>query len=916
MSSEQPTLSAPTVEQHPTGFGVGVPSPRLSWRFAIQDSTPQNWEQTAYEIEIVRPAAKAATPELYKVDSSGSVLVPWPSTPLQSREQARVRVRAFGNSGRPPTDWSPWTVVECGLLSRGDWLARPIASATRFSSDVDGPLRPLRFRRTFDAPHDAAIAERSRLYITSLGVYRAFINGKRVGDDCMAPGWTSYNHRLNYQVFDIAPLLKPGQTNVIAVEVGEGWYAGRLGFLGGRRYIYGNEIGLLAQLEIGSQDTERFTLVSDGSWSCHASAIIRSEIYDGEVYDAREETQGWNDHPVQEGQTWHAVRELPLPQAELVAPNAPPVRVIEEIKPVTLITMPAGKTVIDFGQNLVGRLLIRSLYKPRGHKVTFTHAEVLENGELGIRPLRQAQCSDTVISSGERLENWSPQFTFHGFRYVQVDGWSPDDPESPLLQAGSICALVLHTDMTRTGHFSCSHPMVNQLHQNAWWSMRGNFLSIPTDCPQRDERLGWTGDIQVFCPSANFLYNTAGMLGDWLKDLSAEQLEEDAHSIPPFVVPNVIPRELWPLMPQAIWDDVTVLTPWALYRSYGDVDILRRQYPSMRAWLDEGVRRGPDRLWDNHLWQLGDWLDPTAPPEEPGDARTNGTLVADAYLVRVTSVMAEISKILGEENDAKRYAAESQQLKATFQAKYIAPSGLLVGDTQTALSLAIVFDLHATPEQASRAAERLVDSVRFAKFRVATGFAGTPIITHALTKSGHHQIAYRMLLEKNRPSWMYPISMGATTVWERWDSMLPDGSINPGEMTSFNHYALGSVINWLHECVAGVSPLQPGWKTFRVAPIPGGTITSAETIYETPYGRLECRWSIRDGDHFELDLLVPANTRAQVTLPHERAQDLGAAGEWVGSGRYQFQGRWDNLAQWPPKPLVPPMRHPEPDSIV
>jgi alpha-L-rhamnosidase len=918
-------VTAPSIEQHPTGFGIGVASPRLSWRFVSEDDVAQNWEQTGYEIEIVHPAAESESDaaEVYRLDSNASVLVPWPSRPLKSREQARVRVRVYGNVGPEPTDWSPWTLIECALLQREDWSARPITSAgSDDTNDPSGPLRPLRFRKTFVAPDEATVKTRSRLYITSLGVYRAFINGKPVGDHCMAPGWTSYNHRLNYQVFDIASLLKPGETNVIAVEVAEGWYAGRLGFGGGRRFIYGDKIAVLAQLEIGPHDatTGRYTLSSDESWSCHASAIIRSEIYDGELYEARGDNPAWTGHGEYDDHTWQPVRELPFPQAQLIAPDAPPVRVIEEIQPVDIITTPSGKTVIDFGQNLVGRLLVRSLHKPAGHKVTFTHAEVLENGELGTRPLRHAKCADTVISAGKKLENWSPQFTFHGFRYVQVDGWSPSDPEDPLLKDGSLCAQVLHTDMARTGHFSCSHPMVNKLHQNALWSMRGNFLSIPTDCPQRDERLGWTGDIQVFCPSASFLYNTAGMLGDWLKDMSAEQLAE-SHGIPPIVVPNVL-QNLWPEMPQAVWHDVAVLTPWDLYRSYGDKDILRRQYPSMVAWLDRGIQRGPDRLWDPALLQLGDWLDPTAPPDDPGDARTDGTLVADAYLVRVTRVMAQISTILGHKEDAERYTKDADHLTTTFQAKYIAPSGLIVSDTQTALSLALFFNLHATTQQSSFAASRLATLVRKSRFRVKTGFAGTPLVTHALTQTGHHQLAYRMLLEKNRPSWMYPVLHGATTVWERWDSMLPDGSINPGEMTSFNHYALGSVVNWLHECVGGVSTIEAGWKTFKVAPVPGGTITAAEVRYETPYGRVECKWEVREGGWFGLWVVVPANCRALVVLPGERRVASGeteeeeAQGRWVGSGRHHLQSRWDILEGWPPEPLVPPMMPVDPDSIV
>ncbi|OQD83127.1 hypothetical protein PENANT_c018G02115 [Penicillium antarcticum] len=851
-----PIIEAPTVEHHATGFGVGIANPRLSWRFLTSDDTVKGWEQTAYEIEISRSSKSLET---YKVTSNKSVLVPWPSQPLKSREIVQIRVRAYGNS-HDVTDWSPWRTVESALLARNDWTAVPIASPEHTQSE--SPLRPIRFRKAFHLGNEAI--DRARLYITSLGVYRAFINGHQIGGQCMAPGWTSYKHRLNYQLYDVAPLLNPNGPNVIAIEVGEGWYATRLGFKGGRRQLYGDRLAALAQLEVQIRNEEpNLSISTDSTWTCCSSAIIKSEIYDGEVYDVREEDLNWNMPTLETDKApWDPVQGLAFPTATLVAPDAPPVRVTEEIKPVQVFETPAGKTVVDFGQNLVGRLRIGSLNKPSGTKVILTHAEVLEHGELGTRPLRHAACTDEVIFSGTELQDWSPQYTFHGFRYVQVDGWTAEDPD--LLT--NLTALVLHTDMARTGWFSCSHPMVNQLHNNAWWSMRGNFLSIPTDCPQRDERLGWTGDIQIFTPSASFLYNTAGMLGDWLKDVAAEQLLERDGCVPPFVVPNVISEKLWPHLPQAIWDDVVVLTPWDLYRSYGDTDILRRQYSSMLAWIDRGIRRGPDGLWDSTLWQLGDWLDPTAPPIEPGDARTNGTLVADAYLIHVTATMSKVSAVLGETADATRFQADAQTLKTHFQAKYIAHSGLLVGDTQTALSLAIMFDLFPTPSQKKTAANRLVELVRLAKFRVATGFAGTPIITHALTKTGHAQIAYRMLQEKNCPSWMYPITMGATTVWERWDSMLPDGTINPGEMTSFNHYALGSIINWLHSSVGGVTPLSPGWKEIRVAPIPGGTVTSAEVVYQTAYGRLECEWKVVGG-RFEMELVVPANSRALVVLP-------------------------------------------------
>lgn len=902
-ASSHPTVAAPTFEQHATGFGISIALPRLSWSFRIEQRTARDWEQAAYDIEIQRGRKTSS----WHVSSNASVLVPWPDTPLSSREQAKVRVRVYSNEASEPSEWSPSATVECGLLERSDWLARPVTGAECSESSV----RPLRFRRRFTAPSNL---DHCRLYITSLGVYRAWINGQPVGDHFMAPGWTSYNHRLNYEVFDVGPHIRPEELNVIAVEVAEGWYAGRLGFCGGRSHIYGREVGPMVQLEMGLPGSAgACTVVTDASWSYRNSAIVSSGIYDGETYDMREEDDNWAvPAGPDQGDSWPGVKALQIPASQLVTSDAPPVRVTEEVTAVALIKSPSGRTILDFGQNLVGRILVKSLRKPSGHAVTFTHAEVLEHGELGIRPLRGAACTDTVISDGEELKGWCPQFTFHGFRYVLVEGWSAEDKDSPLLFQESLCAQVLHTDLKRTGHFSCSHPLVNRLHENACWSMRGNFLSIPTDCPQRDERLGWTGDLQIFCPSASFLYNTAGMLGDWLKDLDAEQFAEGLAGVPPFVVPNVIQIQ-WPDKPQAVWGDVAVLTPWDLYQAYGDEDILRRQYRSMTAWVDHAIRRGRDGLWDEEMAQLGDWLDPTAPPDEPANARTTPTLVADAYLVHVTSTLAQISAILGMKDDAVKYASDARRLKTTFQSKYISPLGLVVGDSQTALSLAIVFGLHATTEQVAEAGDRLAHLVRLAKFRVATGFAGTPEVTRALTQTGHYQLAYRMLREKNCPSWMYPITMGATTVWERWNSMLPDGSINPGEMTSFNHYALGAIIRWLHETVAGLAPIAPGWKLFKVAPIPGGELRSAEATYETPYGRAECRWSICNNDHFELEVLVPANTQAIIILPHEHAaygQDVSptegasAGKRVVGSGRHHFVSKWSSSSQWPPEPLT------------
>ena len=467
-----------------------------------------------------------------------------------------------------------------------------------------------------------------------------------------------------------------------------------------------------------------------------------------------------------------------------------------------------------------------------------------------------------------------------------MEGWEA-------ITKDDIAAKVIHTDMEEIGWFRCSNPMVNQLHENTRWSMRGNFVSIPTDCPQRDERLGWTGDIQVFCPTANFLYRTTGMLGGWLEDVAAEQLESGAPSL---VVPNILDN-IWPPTPQAVWGDVTVLTPWALYNSSGDVKILKAQYKSMITWVDKDIPRGKDGLWDPEMWQLGDWLDPKAPPENPGDGRTDGTMVADAYLVHVTRVLSQVSSILQDAANSSRFAEDTRRLKEAFQRKYVAPSGMISSDTQTGFALAIMFDLFEGEEQLAVAGDRLAALVKREKFRVATGFAGTPLITHALTRTGNLQLAYRMLLEKKCPSWLYPVSMGATTIWERWDSMLPDGSINPGSMTSFNHYALGSISNWLHEVVGGISSIEPGWKRFRVQPQPGGTLTSASVTHESPYGRIECQWStekLESTEHLELQIVVPPHSEACVVLPN------GERHEHVGSGTYTFKCQ-SPVKDWPPR---------------
>lgn len=894
-------------------LGIGTAEPRLSWGFAGE---AKNWKQTSYELEISRPGQ--AEDEHVRVDSTDkSLFIPWPSKPLRSRETAGVRVKAAGtgDGAESATEWTAPQRVEAGLLQRSDWKAKFITSAQQ--TPKDKPHRPILFRSPLfqlDAKDKLPGGEkpRARLYITALGVYEAHINGTRIGDLQMTPGWTSYNHRLPYQVFDVTDHLDWASQNVLAVEVAEGWYAGRLTWVEGVRNVYGSQLGVLAQLEVQRPDGGVVReVISDESWSTHHSSLVTSEIYDGEVYDMREDAEGdWTAVSFEQSQTWDKASAVDFKwdKVSLISPDVPPVRITETVRPKEIFKSKSGKTLIDFGQNLVGKIqILQPLQLQEGQAVKLRHAEVLENGELGTRPLRSAGAQDTVIfGKGSTLKDWTPRFTFHGFRYIELEGWTLDDKDNPPT-ADNVVALVMHSDMTRTGHFECSNSLINQLHSNVIWSMRGNFLSVPTDCPQRDERLGWTGDIQVFSPTASFLYSSGGFLANWLQNLAADQAATGG--IVPVVVPDVLTgKSSWPNEPQAVWDDVAVILPWVIYQWTGDAAVLRRQLPSMRSHLDGAVRRDPagGPLWDPSLWQLGDWLDPNAPPSEPGLARTDGTLVADAYLVHVTGLMARICDAVGEEALAAKYRADYARARAAFQAAYVAPSGLVVGDSQTALALALCFSLHSSPAQARAAADRLARLVRYSKFRVSTGFAGTPLVLHALSQNnnnsgGHVQLAYRMLLEKGCPSWLYPVTMGATTTWERWDSMLPDGAINPGEMTSFNHYALGSVASWLHEVVGGISLLEPGWGKFKVAPVPGGDLTNASVTFQSPRGTIGVIWSLSDGKKLKLSVDVPPNTEALVVLP---GQEDAGEGSWVGSGHHEYDVSYEGPGKWPPRSML------------
>ena len=529
----------------------------------------------------------------------------------------------------------------------------------------------------------------------------------------------------------------------------------------------------------------------------------------------------WSLRPGSDDRNWVDVRQIEHNLAILVASSEPPVRRTELVAPIAISLSPSSRTIIDFGQNLVGRLRLH-VQGPAGQTIILRHAEVLEHGELCTRPLRKAQATDHYTLKGNGIEVWEPHFTFHGFRYAEVEGWPGT------LQADDIGAVVCHSDMERTGWFECSDLLINQLHENVIWSMRGNFLSIPTDCPQRDERLGWTGDIQVFAPTASFLYDCAGFLASWLADVAADQ--KAAGGIVPFVVPNGLPG---PAIPAAAWGDAATVVPWVLYQRYGDVGILATQFESKRAWVDCINRiAGEGHLWDTGF-QFGDWLDPTAPPDRADAACTDSRVIASAYFARSTELVGQAAHILGRTEEETYYLQLAAKIREAFDAEYVTPAGCVLSDAETAYSLALQFGLLKTAEQRQHAGQRLVELVRCNGYHISTGFVGTPLICDALCSVGEYNAAFNLLTQRECPSWLYPVTMGATTIWERWDSLLPDGLVNPGEMTSFNHYALGAVADWLHRTVGGLAPATPGYQHLAVQPHPGGGLTYARATYYT-----------------------------------------------------------------------------------
>ncbi|HWB25292.1 MAG TPA: family 78 glycoside hydrolase catalytic domain [Chitinophagaceae bacterium] len=869
-------------------LGLDVTAPRFSWQLS---AGRRGVMQTAYEIRVGTNASSLAKNKntvwsTGKVMSDSSVHVVYQGEPLESDKKYYWQVRVWDETGKP-SEWSDAAWWQTAFLHTSDWKAKWIEAVGDEDASRPSPL----FRKQFNTRKKIASAT---AYITSHGMYEAQINGSRVGDAYLTPGWTSYNKRLQYQVYDVTNLVKNG-VNAVGVTLGSGWYRGYIGF-SGQNNFYGHTLALLFQLDITYTDGSKETVVSDDSWKTSTGEIRSSEIYNGETIDARDEKAGWANTGYDDSK-WSPVKVDDFNNDILLATYNEPVKKHETFKPIHIFKTPKGEQVIDFGQNLVGWVVIKAKGNA-GDKISVWHAEVLDkNGNFYTTNLRAAKAEDEYILKGGAEETFQPHFTFHGFRYIKIEGYPGE------ITPDNFTAVTLYSDMRPTGTFTSSNAMINQLQHNIQWGQKGNFLDVPTDCPQRDERLGWTGDAQVFSRTATFNMNVDNFFAKWLKDVAADQMQSGSV---PFVIPNV-------LGPNAGgstgWADVSTIIPWNMYLAYGDKRILENQYASMKDWVEYMHKASKNDLW-NTGFHFGDWL--FYRPEDDNDGRaavTNKYLIAQCFYAHSTQLLINAATVLGKTDDVNTYTQLLQKIKQAFMNEYVTPNGGLVSGTQTAYVLALNFDM--LPENLRvQAAARLADNVKSYGNHLTTGFLGTPYLCHVLTRYGYNDVAYKLLLQETYPSWLYPVKMGATTIWERWDGIKPDSTFETPGMNSFNHYSYGAIGDWMYRAVVGIDTYTDGvgYKHIKIMPHLGPGLTSASASLNTYYGTVSNTWKESDGK-ITMDVEIPANTTATIYVPAANAdavtessnalssvKDLQVTGNEdgyivvkAGSGKYHFE---------------------------
>lgn len=866
----QLTITNLVTENRINPIGIDATQPRFSWQL---NSDKRNTMQTAYEIKIT--SGKQTIWSSGKVNDDSSVHVVYKGSPLQSNTKYTWQVRVWDNYN-DASNWSEPAFFQTALFNTSDWKAKWIEPGF----EEDSVMRPSPiFRKEFSTNKKIVSAT---AFITAHGMYEAYINGKRIGDAYLTPGWTSYHHRLQYQTYDVTNFIKNG-INAVGVTLGNGWYRGIIGF-GDNINVYGKDIALLLQINITYSDGSKDFVYSNDSWKSSTGEIRYEEIYNGETDDARMEKTGWL-MPGYNDKDWNEVKVANFSFDNLLATQNEPVRKHETFKPVHIFRTPKGEKVIDFGQNLVGWITVK-VKGNAGDTITVSHAEVLDkNGNFYTDNLRAAKAQDKYILKDDNEETFEPHFTWHGFRYAKIEGVQGD------LKPEDFTAVALYSDMQPTGTFTSSNTLVNQLQHNIQWGQKGNFLDVPTDCPQRDERLGWTGDAQVFSRTASFNMNVNSFMEKWTKDIAADQYESGSV---PFVIPNVLGKDAGG---STGWADVSTIIPWNMYLAYGDKRILENQYASMKAWVDYMTSQSKNNLWQSGF-HFGDWL--FYRPFDDNDGRsavTDKYLIAQCFYAHSTQLLINAANVLGKTDDAQSYSTLLQKIKDAFVKEYMTPNGRLVSGTQTAYVLALNFDM--LPEDLRKqAAERLADNVEDYDNHLTTGFLGTPYLCHVLTRFGYDSIAYKLLLQDTYPSWLYPVKMGATTIWERWDGERPDSTFETPGMNSFNHYAYGAIGDWMYREVVGLDTYEDGvgYKHIKIQPHIGGNFTNASASLKTYYGVASNGWKI-DGDKIEMDVEIPANTKATVFIPASNADAVTESGKSLSAQNIKINDTKDGYVE-------------------
>ncbi len=864
-------------------IGIDDVNPRLSWKLS---SSRRGEMQSAYHILVASSAdiLKQDRGDLWDsglVESSQSIQVEYDGARLTSRTDCYWKVACRDSRG-DMTNYSKPASFSIGLLNNSDWSAKWIAmDPALYKSETykqDSTPVPW-FRKAFNI--DGAV-KKATIYVSARGLFEVYTNGERIGEDVFAPEWTDYFKRVHYRSYDVTSLLKRGE-NALGAVVGEGWYSGHIGWRRDRGF-YGLVNSVIVQLEVTLADGRKQTIVSDGSWKCSYGPIIYSDFMDGEYYDARLEMPGWCNASYNDS-GWDMATVVDAPSIEMVSQPSQPVKVTGEVRPVEITEPSKGTYVVNLGQNIAGwaRLKVRG---KKGTVITLRFGERLNpSGSVYTTNLRAAKVIDTYVLKGEGVEVFEPRFTFHGFQYVELVGM----PEKPTKD--SITGIVVHSATPKTGTFACSDDMVNKLVSNIDWGQRGNFISVPTDCPQRDERLGWMGDAQIFVRTATYNRDVSAFFKKWMHDVEDGQSAEGAFAdFSPRIANDGRPFEAAPG-----WGDAGIIVPWTIWRMYGDTKIIEEHFDAMAKWLDFMKKDNPNLVRRNHLNNnYGDWLSIKA--DTPKD------LLATAYWAYDAKLLAEMAAAIGRDSDAVKYENLFNDVRAAFQREFVAEDGRVynvtghdlkkqgfdasgtervesIGETQTNYVLALYMDL-LPAELREKAAEHLVRKIKEKDWHLSTGFIGVRHLCPVLTEAGRKDIAYRLLLNDTFPSWGYSIKHGATTIWERWDGWTEHKGFQDPGMNSFNHYSLGSVGEWLYSSVAGIEldDNENAFKRFVVKPYPDDRLDFANASFESMHGLIESSWK-RTSAAFEMKVTVPANTSAIIHVPVEGSASVTEGGK-------------------------------------